>query len=187
MKAKARKKGFTLIELLVVIAVIAILMGILLPVLSRVKEKGKEARARAEIHSLMNAIKFYESTYGVLPWSGADKTFAPVAKSTLAGSVDYNVLIEYLTGVDGPGSNTFKTNTRGVKFLETSGSYATDGFVDPWGFSYGVALDLDYDGKVTIASSDKANGVEVNSSVAVYSLGTGSSTTSSTKYLYSWK
>jgi len=63
--------AFTLIELLVVIAIIGVLAGMLLPALSKVKEKGKIAKARTEINHIVGAINSYYSTYSRFP-VGAD-------------------------------------------------------------------------------------------------------------------
>ena len=61
------KKSFTMVEMLVVIAVIGILAGILVPVLGNATNKARVTQARADINSLMTAIKSYESTYNALP------------------------------------------------------------------------------------------------------------------------
>lgn len=54
------KKGFTLIELLVVIAVIGILSAIILTNMPTVRQKGKIAKAQAQIKDLYLAIAFLE-------------------------------------------------------------------------------------------------------------------------------
>ncbi|HWY32808.1 MAG TPA: prepilin-type N-terminal cleavage/methylation domain-containing protein, partial [Candidatus Acidoferrum sp.] len=60
-------RGFTLVELLVVIAIIAILAALLLPVVTGVKRKAQEAKARVEATGIAVAIQAYDAAYGHLP------------------------------------------------------------------------------------------------------------------------
>ncbi|MBR5840130.1 MAG: type II secretion system protein, partial [Victivallales bacterium] len=59
-----RRRNFTLVELLVVIGIIAILAGMLMAGIMYAPAKAQKAKAQAEITTLLNAIKQYESAYG---------------------------------------------------------------------------------------------------------------------------
>ncbi len=65
-----KKSGFTLIELLVVIGIIVLLAGIVMPNFMKQIDKAKKTRARADIHSLENALAMYQVDYGVYPGDG---------------------------------------------------------------------------------------------------------------------
>ncbi|MBU0477819.1 type II secretion system major pseudopilin GspG [bacterium] len=70
---KAFGAGFTLIELLVVIGIIVLLAGIVMPNFMKQIDKAKKTRARADIHSLENALAMYQTDYGIYPGqSGED-------------------------------------------------------------------------------------------------------------------
>lgn len=137
------KKHFTLIELLVVIGIIAILSAILLPVLSSAAKKADMSKARSEISTLVNAIKQYESVYGVLP--------VPDGAGELLSSTEYQQLIYILQAETDNAkitANNLAKNSRRQKFLDIVGNEA--GFYkDPWDNDYIVLLDHNYDGKIT--------------------------------------
>jgi type II secretion system protein G len=70
VKLKASKKdqfGFTLIELLVVIAIIGMLAAVILVSLSSVRPKARDARRRADVKQIVNALHIYEAEHGVFP------------------------------------------------------------------------------------------------------------------------
>ena len=136
------KKTFTLVELLVAIAIIAILAGMLLPAVSGAVKKAEAAKAKAELTTLVNAIKQYESTYGVLPLK------SPAAEQV--DSDDYEDFLKMLQGEGTPASDwgDYKDcNKRKIKFLDVVNNTPGE-FPDPWEGKYIICLDHDGDGKI---------------------------------------
>lgn len=64
-----KKTGFTLIELLVVVAIIGLLASVVLASLNSARAKARDARRRAELYELTNALELYYSQYGSYPIS----------------------------------------------------------------------------------------------------------------------
>jgi len=64
------RAAFTLIELIIVIGIIVFLAGLILGVSGYVQEKGKRARAEAEIAAMSAALESYKADNGIYPRDG---------------------------------------------------------------------------------------------------------------------
>lgn len=85
----SNKKGFTLIELLVVIAIIGMLSSIVLASLNSARLKARDARRKADLHSLELAIQLYYDSVGAFPNNdatnnGSTGDWTPAYKAQLA-------------------------------------------------------------------------------------------------------
>lgn len=58
------KKGFTLLEMLVVVGIIAILVGIGAVSYSTAQKKSRDAKRKADLHAIRNALEQYYSVCG---------------------------------------------------------------------------------------------------------------------------
>ena len=191
-----RRRNFTLVELLVVIGIIAILAGMLMAGIMYAPAKAQKAKAQAEITTLVNAIKQFESAYGVLPIpSGVS------GDNIVLDGKDYRKMIGILQDAvkelqdlgnddnnpwkgesDSNKDKDLKKNKRHSKFLDIQGNDPGQ-FTDPWGNDYYVVLDGDYNGKIV---TDKIDGVNASSntyrfSVIAWSKGNDRKSSSSSK------
>jgi prepilin-type processing-associated H-X9-DG protein len=67
-----KKKGFTLLVLLMVISIIATLAAMLLPVLSKARERGRQAVCMSNLRQLAMAFIMYTGDYGYYPPAASD-------------------------------------------------------------------------------------------------------------------
>lgn len=136
--AMKSSRAFTLIELLIVIAILGILMALLFPAVQGALDAAKRTQAKNDVVQIATAVTAYETEYGRLP-----------ATNSGAQDVGGNVLSALM------GSNVANLNPRQIVFIEVQTakkgkSGVTNGnFADPWGGTYQIAYDNDYDNRLT--------------------------------------
>lgn len=138
-------EAFTLIELLIVIAIIAILAALAFPAAQGALNSGKKAQARNDVQQIAAAIRAFELEYGRLPTTEVSTGNNDVGEFYTEDSKN---VIKALIGQD------TGLNPKGIVFLEAKaakgnkGGVASDGtFYDPWGRSYVIKLDSNYNGR----------------------------------------
>jgi len=154
-----KSTAFTLVELLVVISIIAILAGLSFPAVSGAMDSAKKTQAKSNAVQIAGAVSAYDMEYGKLPTNSAG----------LVNSAFMNILT---------GSDT-ANNSRGIVFLEAQawrkgkGGTNSVGYCDPWDSTnlYAIALDTDYDNKVSVSTNGGASGsYDIMKKVGVWSV-----------------
>ena len=153
-----KTKGFTLIELLVVIAIIGVLAGIILINVVSGREKGKVAKAKADLRQIYSAIEVMYNDTGEHP----NHFSAELCVNTTSNNeIFLNTCEAGLECTDGT-------------FPNWDGPYIADVPQDPWGSDY--LFDTDYtchtnvpgcehlpdDTTVRVIQSFGPNGVGIN-------------------------
>ncbi|KND52142.1 MAG: hypothetical protein AB198_02130 [Parcubacteria bacterium C7867-003] len=85
---KSLRRGFTLIELLVVIAIIGVLSSVVLASLSTSRQRGADAKTKAQLNSMIGAAQLY---YDLLPspiWTGICTTEPMNSMKISAGAIN---------------------------------------------------------------------------------------------------
>ena len=165
-----RSAGFTLVELLVVIAIIAVLAGAGFSAGLAAIQRAKKTTALATCTAIEAAVNNFYTEYGAMP----------VGSSTADVTYDTKANLDFVTALLGTETSTTPQNTRGIKFLSLKDGKAkgTGGFngavyntagttllgvFDPWGGTYSVRLDGDYDEAVTVQPKAATSSVKLNS------------------------
>jgi prepilin-type N-terminal cleavage/methylation domain-containing protein len=171
-----RKHGFTLVELLVVIAIIAVLAGAGFAAGNAAIQKARRTTALATATSIEAAVNNFYTEYGTMPKSG-------LSADVVVNTKDDLDFLRVLLGLNETANPPL--NTRAIKFLSVregkgnrnglvynpAGTNVT-GLFDPWGGPYYIALDGDYDERVTPTPSAAGARPSLNGRrVAVWSNG----------------
>jgi type II secretory pathway pseudopilin PulG len=171
-------------ELLVVISIIAILAGLALPVLNGVFERAKKTQAKNDLVQMVTAVNAYYTEYGKYPLPGA-ATSVPddywITDTTIADL--FNVL--RATGFGWDSTTGANLNPRRVVFMHVpsardpakprggicpSGANAGK-FYDPWGNTYRLRIDWDYDNSLVNPYTTGAGTSPLSFGVIAYSIG----------------
>jgi prepilin-type N-terminal cleavage/methylation domain-containing protein len=147
--AVARLSGFTLIELLVVITILGILMSLGVSGAGAVRSQARTAQARNDCAGMSTAIRSFYTDYSRYPVSLSKKDDAPY--EALADPSGNAEVVGALLATDAT------LNPRAVVYYENKGAKLgasgnpTGGIwkgavFDPWGYTYGICVDGDYDG-----------------------------------------
>ena len=140
----ANASAFTLIELLVVISIIAILASLAFPAVGGAMDSAKKTTAKNAAVQIANAVVAYETEYGKLP------QVSSTASTSDNGATVGTFITAILSGASGNSNNA-----RGITFLEIAdykkgkGGVTNGDFLDPWGGTYQIYLDYNYDNRIT--------------------------------------
>ena len=177
--------GFTILELLVVIGVILLLAGLLLGISGYVQEKGKRARAEAEIAGISAALESYKADNGIYPQSTGTNSLNPsltdpssyIASSKdlyiqLSGDSDDNPTTSSSSDAKNYFGNALKPN-----MLNPNPPGANTYIRDPFGNSYGYS---------TAKASNPNGTVGNNPTYDLWSTGGGPPTADTSKWIKNW-
>ncbi|MDA8384177.1 MAG: type II secretion system major pseudopilin GspG [Betaproteobacteria bacterium] len=67
MRARDEQRGFTLIEIMIVVVILGILAALVVPKIMSRPEQARVVAARADISTIMQALKLYELDNGTYP------------------------------------------------------------------------------------------------------------------------
>jgi prepilin-type N-terminal cleavage/methylation domain-containing protein len=177
-QSRRRSHGFTLIELLVVISIIVVLAAAGFAAGNAAILRARKATALATATAIESAVNNFYTEYGSMPTSSSSTQDDTV-------ETDNVQFLNILLGQEGTGTNVL--NTRAIRFLSVkegkgkkngliynSGGATVLGLYDPWGGTFKVKLDLDYDEKVSNVKPESKNAKTVTLNgrrVAVWSEG----------------
>ncbi len=180
-------RNYTLVELLTVIAIISILAGLSMAGVSYARKQARITKAKADIASLVTAIKSYESTYRLLPVKAEEdetgkgkicggyksgETIEDDNSKNKTEAKEYDKIVQILAkrNIEGNWSEEKNKkndgNRRGIKFLDVPQNFTERGFVDPWGNRYVIIFNSVYN-----EDGVKFDGKDLYGSVFVYSYG----------------
>lgn len=136
--AATQAKAFTLVEILVVVSIIGLLAGLAFPAIQGAMNSAKKGKAKAEMQSIITALKSYQNEYGRMPNPSAvggagDGYFSDSASPRL------------FLMLSGATNDSSGENPRQIAFLELPASSTNGSFPDPWKRNYIVKLDVDGD------------------------------------------
>jgi prepilin-type N-terminal cleavage/methylation domain-containing protein len=159
--------GFSLIELLVSITIVSLLAGTTAVTVPRALEAGKKAKVKAELASIVTAVKTYRQEYGRYP---INASIAETEFNSWYGPPTQVVESRQLMRILG-GENLLlggvEMNPKKIRFLE--GPKPDGTFQDAWGNQYCVKMDTNESGAMEYY--DPSNNENIKLTVIALSLG----------------
>ncbi len=170
---RIRPSGFTLIELLVVLAIIAVLMGLAFPAFQSVQNSARRTQAKNDVVQIVTAVNAFYTEYGRYPTTATED-----GNARINPGADNGPLLNELRGVAG----SAPLNTRLIVFLSPPDAKdqaaprggietETGRFFDPFGSTYGMAMDANYDNVLSNPYSAGAGGENLRQGVIAWSFG----------------
>ena len=178
-KIPKTRGAFTLIELLVVITIIAILLGLLFPAFTGVQDQAKRTQAKNDLLQIVTAVNAFYTEYGQYPC--ITQTGADTADYYTSNDANRKDIMDTLR-VPLPSAPP-ALNPKGIVFVQppsvkndTPGQrksgVGSDGiWHDPWGTSYQVKIDNNYNGLLINPYTANAGFSTLNAGVLAWSFG----------------
>jgi prepilin-type N-terminal cleavage/methylation domain-containing protein len=146
--------AFTIIEILVVVSIIGLLAGLALPAIQGAMNTAKKGKAKAEMQSIITALKAYQNEYGRLP--------DPVK---LGGAGDgyfgENASPRLFLMLAGSSADTSGENPRQIAFLELPANSTNGNFPDPFKLKKNYIVKIDDNGDNVVNYYEDRNGIAV--------------------------
>ena len=164
------------------ITIIVVLLGLLFPAFQGVQNQAKKTQAKNDLTQIVTAVNAYYTEYGKYPLVAADAVYGPGGASS---AVLFNVLhgtnvtenprqIVFLNPPDAKDATNPRSGIATQDATVNGVSIKTGEFVDPWGTSYAIAIDGDYDNQITpnpYGNNNGAGASPLRQGVIAWSLG----------------
>jgi type II secretory pathway pseudopilin PulG len=161
--------------MIVVILIIGTLAALLVPAAQRTLDRAKSAQAKNDVTQIVTAVNAFYTEYGKYPIATNDNALTDAQAADLFYSLRAVPL-----GANAPVNGVPAVNPRGIVFISPPDAKSLTNprggivqtnvlvngvvtipagtFVDPWGKTYKVAIDGDYDNQITTNPYGANNG-----------------------------
>ncbi len=156
-------RAFTLIELLVVITIIAILIGLLFPAFSAIQNQAKKTQAKNDLTQIVTAVNAYYTEYGKYPLATDDSI---ITNNTLLMNV-----LRAMDSTNNPRQIVFISPRVFATTPARSGIGSDGQYYDPFGTSYKLRIDGNYDNQLANPYTLNAGPTPLTTGVIAWSFG----------------
>jgi len=177
-----QSRAFTLIELLVVTTIIVVLLGLLFPAFQGVQNQAKKTQAKNDLTQIVTAVNAYYTEYGKYPLINADSIYGRSGAPSdtlfdelrgLSSATQNPRQIVFISPADSKDANNPRSGIVTQDVTVNGVAIKKGEFVDPWGSSYNIKIDGDYDSAVTnpYGGSGGAGSDSIRQGVIAWSFG----------------